>query len=121
MQNFLFATICFFAIFGFIQLTRYIFTHLTHGKSSTFSILVTVQDQADEIESIVRNLAWQALHGLKCKEIPRILIVDMGSCDETSRICEKLEQDYPFVKYTSNQNFANLTQEICHFTRHEEG
>jgi glycosyltransferase involved in cell wall biosynthesis len=81
---------------------------LVTRKDNKFSIIVTVKNQADEVENIIRSIAWNAMNGLKCAGVPHILVVDMGSDDDTFEVLEALSRDYSFIECTNDKNCAEL-------------
>ena len=104
------SVVCFFAIFGVIQMLKYI-TGMVLNSKSEFLIVVTVKNQQDDIEGIVRSIAWKSLNGLGHSCVPTILLVDLESTDETPKILERLSNDYDFIKVTNRQGYIDLLTE----------
>ena len=89
-----------FAIFGFICFVvlalRDISTALGN-KKGYFNVVITAQNQEDAIEGIVRGFILKtAVDG----DSPvNIVLVDVGSCDDTPKVMERLARQYPYIKF----------------------
>jgi len=98
------AVFSFLAIFGLIQLCINAYAILNKicfdkvDGAGDVHIIVTVKNQQDAIEGIVKSLVWKSLNNEYGGIVPNILIIDMGSTDETPKILEKLHRDYEFIK-----------------------
>ena len=60
-------------------------------------IIVKVRNRANDIEGIIRNLVWKCLTDNFGGYVPYIMVVDMGSDDETPQITERLAEEYSFL------------------------
>ena len=104
---FFYSAVCFFAILGALQILKNI-TDMIFGSGSELLIVVTVKNQQDKIEGIIRSIAWKSLNGLGHSCVPTILIVDLESTDETPEILKRLSRDYEFIKVTNRQGYIDL-------------
>lgn len=108
MKLILDALFWFFACFGIIQLAKTVF--LSFRKSAvaeSYLIVVKVINKQDTIEGILRSIVWD---NLKRGEVPPILVVDMGSTDDTPRILSRLEQEYSFIHVTDKNGYKDYFQ-----------
>ena len=60
----------------------------------TYSVL-TVKNKEESIEGIVRSIAWQIM--TNPDTLRELVVLDLGSQDQTFLILKKLSQEYPFV------------------------
>ena len=114
MLNILFTSIFWFlAIFGLIQLIKNIadtiYASFTLKEESV--IVVTVRNQEDRIEGIIRSIVWQNLHGKNPCLMPKILVVDLDSTDNTMEILKKLSNDYAFISVTNRRGYIDYIRE----------
>lgn len=98
------ALICFFAIFGIIQLAKNIYNEVCKN-SNEFFIVISVKNQQDYIEDIIRTTVWKSLHRLGGREVPQIYVVDCGSTDETLDILSRICDNYDFVTVLSREEY----------------
>ena len=80
------------------------------GKDSSERVFIVVKvlNREKNLEYIIRGIIWKALNNAKGGNLPNVLIVDMGSDDETSTIAKKLAHDYSFIYYTDNADFDEV-------------
>ncbi len=104
MLDIIFKTaITFFAVYGFVQLVKDVINVFLYGAKdeSEFFIVIKVKNSADTLESVIRLIMWKWLCRSHGRHIPNILIVDLGSNDETYDIAQKLCKDFEFIYYTT--------------------
>ncbi len=103
---------CFFAIYGVIQIVLNIYRefHNIFIKSSEAKIIVTVKNAQDTIEGIIRALVWKSLNNKQGGIVPKIIIADLGSNDETPKILEKLCVEYNFIEITDSEGLERITK-----------
>ena len=70
-------------------------------------IVLLVSDSEDYIEGIVRNLIKTFQNKVKFHTNPKLLILDVGSSDDTLSILEILTKDYNFT------NILHATKTSC--------
>ncbi len=71
-------------------------------------IVIKVRNQEKNIEAIIRKIIWQNLKINKGGYVPNILVVDIGSDDNTRIIVEKLAQQYSFIFYTTEEQYNKM-------------
>ena len=104
---FLSATVCFFALFGVIQLAKIIYNEFCR-RNDEFFIVISVKNQQDYVEDIIRTTVWKSLHRLGGREVPQIYVVDCGSTDDTVSITERLCEEYDFVTALDCEEYIDL-------------
>lgn len=106
---FLSATVCFFALFGVIQMVKSIYHELCKNNNEFF-IVISVKNQQEYIEEIIRTTVWKSLNRLGGREVPPIYVVDCGSTDDTVKILEKICHDYDFVTVLSREEYISFME-----------
>lgn len=113
MNIFIASVICCFAVYGLAQL----FCRFLHGIGSnlertgnTYTVM-TVCNQEDCIEGMVRAAVWRSLSQNGGRQVQDIVVVDLGSEDETVDILRKLEREYEFVHVMSRDSYINAVRE----------
>ncbi len=71
-------------------------------------VVVKVKNHQEHIEGIVRSIIWRNLSMSGGGFVPNILIVDMGSSDETAQVAERLCKDYGFIYYTTEEKYNQM-------------
>jgi hypothetical protein len=112
MQDVLFKTIItFFVFYALIdivsKLLSMIFVKKPYCNEDVFVIL-KVKNQETNLEYLIRTLIWKNLSISRGGYIPNVIIVDMGSDDNTKLIGEKLACDYSFIHYMTNDDYLKL-------------
>ena len=106
---FLCAVVCFFALFGVIQLVKNVFNEISKYNNE-FYIVISVKNQQEHIEEIIRTTVWKSLNRLGGREVPQIYVVDCGSTDETLIILDKICEDYDFVTVLSREDYIAMME-----------
>ena len=84
-----------------------------HGtKKEKYIITLTVKNQEKTLEGIVRNIVFSLSSEHWSDSISDIVIIDLGSTDDTVKIAEKLSCDYPFVYYVKTELATNSINRI---------
>lgn len=112
---FLNALFWFFAIVGVFSLISdfagFVVT-LRKEKNEPYVVL-TVKDQQENVEGLIRGVVWQNLHTKNGGRVPKIIVVDLGSTDNTPDILKKLAGDYDFVQITDKEGYIKLIREMA--------
>ena len=90
-----------FAIFGFFYFLLRTFATLDlyrQKKQRGHALIISARNQEDVIEGIVRGLIIKAGLDSTEEKLLHILLLDMGSMDETNRIMKNLSKNYSVVK-----------------------
>jgi len=110
MSNaFISAVFCFFAVFGLIQMVKCIYNEVIKNENDFF-IVISVKNQQDCIENIIRTTVWKSLNKFGGKRVPEIYVVDCGSTDETPKILKQICNDYEFVNVISREEYIKLIE-----------
>ena len=104
-------TAVFHQIAEVIQLAKIIYNEFCRRNDEIF-IVISVKNQQEYVEDIVRTTVWKSLHRLGGREVPQIYVVDCGSTDDTANIAERLCDEYDFVTALSCDEY------IKQFTMH---
>ncbi len=108
---YVYAVVCFFAVFGFIQMLICIKDFFFTTDASNFTVVVTVKNQQDTVEGTIRAVVWNCLHKLGGKTIPQIIAVDLGSEDDTYEILKELSRQYDFITVTNKDGYIKLMEQ----------
>lgn len=89
----------FFVCVGIIKLLGDIWEFFLEKKKALKDtyVVLTVKNQQDSVEGIIRSIVWQNLKGKNGGIIPQIVVVNLDSMDETGKILEKLSDSYDFI------------------------
>lgn len=82
----------FFAAFGIVQMVAGIICSARRRNCDdvlSFRVLV-VQDCQDSVEGLIRAIGWEDVRD-------DLIVVDLGSTDDTPKILEKLERELDFL------------------------
>lgn len=71
-------------------------------------IAIKVKNNEEHLEGIVRRIIYEQLKMSNGGYIPTILIVDMGSTDDTRKIALKMCDDYDFIYYTTEDEYIKI-------------
>ena len=108
--------LCIFATYGFISLTHELVPSIrqkSHYKNSMVKLVLVVKNQGEVIEGVLRNLVSRDFIR-KLMPGGRLIILDMGSKDDTLDILRKLEKDYECLEVLKRSEKDNI------FTHFEE-
>ncbi|WP_010681203.1 hypothetical protein [Acetivibrio cellulolyticus] len=87
---------CIFAAYGFVMLVHGLMMSIKHKmkyKNSMVKLVLIVKNQGDVIEGVLRNILPRDFIR-KLMPGGRLIVLDMGSKDDTMDILRKLEKDY---------------------------
>ena len=109
--------IWFLVVFAIIQILVNIYKYFytikrNDNKNKGIYIIVTVKNQQETVEGIIRSIVWRSLNKSYYGVVPNILIVDMGSTDDTLKILEKLHNEYEFIKVTDKEEYINIIEKM---------
>lgn len=102
--------LCFFAAAGIAHIChRYIDYIFDEGKKrlNIPFLFVTVKNQQEDIEASVRSLVWKSRAVCRDGRMPDIVVVDLGSSDDTPAILKRLEDEYDFLQIYTKQAFID--------------
>lgn len=103
----------FFAIIGFCEIIRRIIScFLKEDAHKEMYIILTVKNEEENIEDIIRSLVWKYSSNEDFVTLPHIIVVDLGSTDATFDILEKLTDEYPFLYPMTKDHYIEYLQNI---------
>ena len=105
------AAITVLVIYACLDIARKAIAALFHKKpaiSDDLFLVLKVKNQQTTLEGIVRTLIWKHLRLQTGGFVPNILIVDMGSEDETPEIAKRLCDDYSFIYFTTEEQYSGM-------------
>ncbi|MBR3255191.1 MAG: glycosyltransferase [Clostridia bacterium] len=97
--NTIFWTLAFYGFFELVKNIIYITTY-TKLKADGMHIIITVKNQEDKIEGVLRSILFKILYG-KEEHIQNVIVADLQSQDKTKEIAKKIEKDYDIIKVVS--------------------
>ena len=107
----LYSLVCCLALYGLSRIVSYLMhRYLFEGSKiikAPYTVLC-VKNQAESIEATVRSLAWHMLAQNKTREVSDIIVVDLGSSDETFDILMCLSREYEFLHPMSKERYIEL-------------
>lgn len=97
------------ALYGIIEIIKNLLYIHSCNKIQTdgINLIVTVKNQEDKIEGLLRNLNFRILYG-KEDCINNIIVLDLNSSDKTKNIIDKFSNDNSFVKVINWDEFNEL-------------
>ena len=108
--NTIFWTLAFYGFFELIKTIIYITTY-TKLKADGIHVIITVKNQEDKIEGVLRSILFKIMYG-KEEYIQNILVADLHSQDKTKEIVKKMEQDNNLIKVLSWKECKDIIDSI---------
>lgn len=98
--------VLFFAVYGVLQIIAKSVFGFNREKSDAIFVhrVIGVKDCQETIEGMIRSVVWEDMR-------EELIVVDMGSKDETLEILKRLEQHYDFLKVMTTEEYAEHLQE----------
>ena len=113
MNIFVSVLICLLAAYGLWQ----IFMHLAAGiappgdtRIDDIYTVMVVRNREETIEGMIRSAAWRALSQRGGKYINDIVVLDLGSEDDTSDILQQLEREYDFLHVMNRDDYIDAVR-----------
>ncbi|MBE5039606.1 hypothetical protein [Ructibacterium gallinarum] len=103
--------ISFFAVYGILQLiAKGVFLSKAKcGRQPAYvHRVIGVRDCEDTIEGVIRSLAWEDIR-------EDLIVMDLGSRDDTPEILRRLEQEYDFLKVMTPEEYRVYFDEITKY------
>ena len=97
-----------YAVIDIVKNFAFYLVGIKKGAADNVFIAIKVKNNQEHLEGIVRRIIWQQLKLSNGGYIPTILIVDMGSTDETRKIALKMCDDYDFIYYTTEDEYIKI-------------
>ena len=114
MGNFILNSILWtLAIYGAIEIIKTIINIYTYTnlKSDGIYIIIAVKNQEDKIEGFLRNFLFRIIYG-KEENIKNIIVTDLGSTDDTTKILDKMEKDYNNIKVSNWKECRDIIENV---------
>ncbi len=73
-------------------------------------VIIKVHNREKDLEYIIRSVIWKNLSESKGGFVPNVLVVDMGSDDSTAAIARRLADDYSFIYYITQEEYASFIE-----------
>ena len=80
------------------------------GANDDVFVIIKVRNREKDLEYIVRSIIWKNLSESRGGFVPNVLIVDMGSDDDTPTIARKLADDYSFIYYVTSDEYLSFIE-----------
>ena len=86
--------------------------HTVCGEIHPPYTVISVKNQADSIEAILRSTVWQMLSQSHSRNVCDIVVIDTGSTDETAAILHSLSCEYEFIHPMTKQQYIELIDSL---------
>ena len=108
-----------FALYGIFEFIRSIIkiVKFPNLSSANVNLVITVKDQENTIEALLNYIMYNFLYNDFYSNFSKILIVDLGSSDNTLNIIRCYSKDYSFIKALSLEEYKDSIQENSWFYR----
>lgn len=100
------------AIYGIIEIIRELISIVTkeNTRLKNTYIIIAVKDNEENVEFFLRSTLYN-LYNDNQELLENVIIADMGSNDNTSKIIEKLAKEYEPIKVMDWNNCKELLDE----------
>lgn len=102
-----------FALYGIFEFIRSIIkiVKFPNLSSANVNLVITVKDQENTIEALLNYIMYNFFYNDFYSNFSKILIVDLGSSDNTLNIIRCYSKDYSFIKALSLEEYKDSIQE----------
>lgn len=103
MSTILLLVFSFLAVYGGFQFfVKLIFGHKrTKDKGINYHHTLSVKDAGDTIESVIRAISFEDIR-------EDVIVVDLGSKDDTFEIVKRLEMEYDFLRVMNIEEYKTF-------------
>lgn len=108
--NVIFCTLALYGVIEIIKNVYYILTY-TNLKSNGTYLIVAVKNQENQIEGFLRTVLFRMIYG-KEEMIKQIMVADLGSSDDTTKILKTIGKDYEYIKPVSWKECKEIIDNI---------
>ena len=97
--------VLFFAVYGVLQIIAKSVFGFNREKSDAIFVhrVIGVSDCQETIEGMIRSVVWEDIR-------EELIVVDMGSKDETPEILKRLEEYYDYLKVMTLEEYLGYLQ-----------
>lgn len=109
------AVVCALALYGTFSLVKCAAAYFKEAgpeHALSESLVMFVKNQESAIEGMVRSAVWRTLSKSGGRTVDDILVVDLGSDDETLEILMRLQNEYEFVYALKREQYIEKIQEM---------
>ncbi len=101
------------ALYGLFEIIKNIINVYTYTKlkSDGIYIIIAVKNQEEKIEGFLRNFIFRTAYG-KEEEIKNIIVTDLDSTDDTSKIIDKLQKEKNGIKVANWKDCKDVIESI---------
>ena len=95
----------FFAVYGVLQIISKSVFGFNQEKTEAIFVhrVIGVSDCQETIEGMIRSVAWEDMR-------EEVIVIDMGSKDETSEILKRLKEYYDFLNVMTMEEYIKYLQ-----------
>lgn len=104
-----YAFLCFFCVYGFIQMVFYVMDIVYESKpfkNKKIYTVVFVKNEETTIENMAKSLLWKAVKNDTGIADSEITIVDMGSSDRTVEIVKAMQREEKGIRLRTVEELA---------------
>ena len=100
-------------MYGLFEIIKNIINVYTYTKlkSDGIYIIIAVKNQEEKIEGFLRNFIFRTAYG-KEEEIKNIIVTDLDSTDDTSKIIDKLQKEKNGIKVANWKTCKEVIENI---------
>lgn len=115
MNTAVIVVLCVFAVCGLISIiSKWVNWIINTAEKDVGDIylIMTVKNRQEDIEGIVRTLAWKII-SRKNDITKELVIIDTGSEDDTLKILSRLEKEYEFLHIMTKESYIDMLTKSC--------
>ncbi|HZK35126.1 MAG TPA: hypothetical protein VFD33_07440 [Bacillota bacterium] len=106
-----------FAVFGIIYLIYILQRSLGRRRKKQkgiYTVLVSAKDREEDIEGIVRDFILHAKMDDYGDKLLNIILLDLGSEDDTKKIMERLARKYSIIKLIKPEEATSYIESLVY-------
>ena len=115
-----YAVLCFFCVYGFIQMAFYIIDiayETKQFKDKKIYTVVFVKNEEQTVENMAKSLLWKAVKNDTGIADSEITLIDLGSTDRTVEIIKAMEREDKGIRLRTMEEFAKSAEyDMAHRT-----
>lgn len=109
------AIVCALALYGTFSLAKCAAAYFKEAGPEhppSESLVMFVKNREESVEGMVRSAVWRALSKSGGRTVNDIVVVDLGSEDETFEILMRLQSEYEFLYAMRREQYIEKIQEM---------
>ncbi|MBO5364428.1 MAG: hypothetical protein J6A56_03070 [Clostridia bacterium] len=110
METVVIVILSFFAAYGIVQLVvkGMLSIRLRECEEDILSYrMIALQNCEDRVEGLIRSIAWEDIRD-------DLIVVDLGSTDETPEILERLGREFTFLSVMNPEEYREYCNEMLY-------